>query len=130
MSSELVITNVPVGVVVRDKELAIIRHAKLWEEYPEVDRHVIYTDGSSTHGKSGAGWVCYDRGQRMEPISDGLPGGWCALECEIWAIYRALYLLIDCCLRRSLQTVYLWLLCCATWAWMIEIMGWPCCLPQ
>ena len=88
-------TNVPDTEIIRGKDLAIARHDVLWEEYMDMDVHVIYTDGSSSEGKSGAGWVCYDRGLRMDPGSDGLPGGWCALECEIWAVFRALSLLED-----------------------------------
>jgi len=60
-----------------------------------VDRHVIYTDGSSGDGHSGTGWVCYERGLREDPISLGLPGEWCALECEIYGVYQALSLVAD-----------------------------------
>ena len=95
VSSEVVDVGVPKCLIVRDKDAVIARHALLWDEYLDEDRHVIYTDGSSMPGKSGAGWVCYDQGLRVEPVSEGLPGAFCALECEIWAVYRALFLLED-----------------------------------
>ena len=90
-----VVDSVPDTEIVRDKDLAIARHNVLWEESLTIHRQVIYTDGSSSAGNSGAGWVCYDRGLRMEPRSDELPGMWCALECEIWAVFHALSHLED-----------------------------------
>ena len=96
VSSEAVTVGVPDCLIVRDKDAAIARHAEMWDQYLDEDRHVVYTDGSSMSGKSGAGWVQYDRGLREEPVSEGLPPAFCALECEIWAVYRALCSLQDC----------------------------------
>jgi len=95
VSSEVVDIEVPKCLIVRDKDAAIARHGVLWDEYLDEDSHVIYTYGSRMPGRSGAGGVCYDRGLRENPVSEGLPGAFCALECEIWALYRALFLLED-----------------------------------
>jgi len=95
VDTDVVVGNVPDCVIVRDRSGAIARHNALWDEYLDEDRHVIYTDGSSSDGLSGAGWVCYERGLREDPVSLGLPGEWCALECEIYGVYRALSLVSD-----------------------------------
>ena len=75
VDSDMTVERVPEVVVIRDKDRAIAHHDSLWEQCLDSDRNVIYTDGSSTDGKSGAGWVCYERGLREEPVSEGLPGG-------------------------------------------------------
>ena len=55
------VPSVPVTEIVRDKDLAIARHGEQWDGALDMDMHVIYTNGFSSDGKSGAGWVCYDR---------------------------------------------------------------------
>jgi len=95
VDSDVVIKDIPTCLIVRDKELALTHHGVLWDQYLDTDRYVFYTDGSSSGGRSGAGYVCYERGLRVDPVSIGLPGDWCALECEIYALLPALYSVND-----------------------------------
>jgi len=90
VDSDVVINDIPTCLIVQDKELALTHHGVLWDQNLDTDRHVFYTDGSSSGGRSGAGYVCYERGLRVDPVSIRLPGDWCALECEIYALLRAL----------------------------------------
>jgi len=93
--TDVVVEYVPDSLVVRDKELAIEQHDRLWDDYLDRDCHMFYTNGSSSPGGSGAGMVYYESGLRDEAVSIRLPGSWCALKCEIFACYRALSLVND-----------------------------------
>jgi len=90
VESDVRVTNTPLGLIVRNKQAAIEQHDALWEEYLDSDHYVVYTDGSSGKGRSGAGWTCHERRLRDDPVAIGLPGEWCALECAICALYKAL----------------------------------------
>jgi len=90
VESDVVIENVISGLVIRDKDEVVANHGTLWDQYLDEDRHVFYTDGLSSQRRSGAGIVCYERGLRDDARSLGLPGEWCALECEIYGCFRAL----------------------------------------
>jgi len=45
IETDVVVTNVPECLVVRDKDLAIEQHGRLWDEYLDTHRYVMYTDG-------------------------------------------------------------------------------------
>jgi len=57
VETDVVVNNVLECLIVRDNVLAIEQHERLWGEYLDTHRYVVYTDGLSGCRRSGAGVV-------------------------------------------------------------------------